>query len=528
MVKHDIAVSGIQLNGATQTKPVVLQMNREDFPAAFLQDLKATGKPPLSSTHTVIATTAAPGTLFQPVARVAHVALVELQCETVGFPRVDPSRVISAGLVIRRIPRTGGVSEISKPDSSAWPWMKDPNGQFSWGVKSPWTPDDDPDPVKRPQLQSGRADLDQLLAAKALSTALTEVSTPAFVAAPDICAAAGRTFVYALIPTASSEASTAQAPNIAQMDDNTVLNMLPTLLKAGSHNAPQSGQSVTLQFMSDDWCRANNKTDFLTFSATLRLLYQSFGAFDGSTGAQKLLSALNARTVTVGGSSRGTGDFFQSAATALIDFDPNSGGSAPSIQMPTAWQPYSTQDQKNILAAMKPLLQSRSVASSPPQGRFQDASRLYRVRLFFRIKGETAACPPQLVWSSYSDPFRIAAWYESSGRPAAPVPMPDPFDKNALKNAKPTASFAVPPSLMGAMNGASLTGLSAGTPPAGGGGGINIMWICSFSIPLITICAFFVLNIFLTLLNIVFFWMAFIKICIPIPIPAPSPSPQED
>jgi hypothetical protein len=131
------------------------------------------------------------------------------------------------------------------------------------------------------------------------------------------------------------------------------------------------------------------------------------------------------------------------------------------------------------------------------------------------------------VWSCYSDPIRIAAWYESSGRPSAPVPLPDPFDRNVLKSAKPTASFSVPPSLMNAIQGASLTGLSNGTAPAPGGG-ISLNWICGFSIPLVTICAFFLLNIIISLLNIVFFWMPFIKICIPFPIPAPSVSPTED
>ena len=53
---------------------------------------------------------------------------------------------------------------------------------------------------------------------------------------------------------------------------------------------------------------------------------------------------------------------------------------------------------------------------------------------------------------------------------------------------------------------------------------LSLNWICGFSIPLITICAFFVLNIFLILLNIVFFWLPFIKICIPFPIPVPSTS----
>ncbi len=125
-----------------------------------------------------------------------------------------------------------------------------------------------------------------------------------------------------------------------------------------------------------------------------------------------------------------------------------------------------------------------------------------------------------MVWSCYSDPFRIAAWYESGGRAAAPVPLPDPFDKNVLKSAKQTSSFAVPPSLDERDAEREPDGIVERERLPPGGGGINLTWICGFSIPLITICAFFVLNIFLSLLNIVFFWMAFIKICIPFPIPA--------
>ncbi len=67
---------------------------------------------------------------------------------------------------------------------------------------------------------------------------------------------------------------------------------------------------------------------------------------------------------------------------------------------------------------------------------------------------------------------------------------------------------------MGAMQGSSMSGLMNGS---GGGPKLSLGWLCGFNIPLITICAFFVLNIFLGLLNIVFFWLPMIKICIPIP-----------
>lgn len=49
------------------------------------------------------------------------------------------------------------------------------------------------------------------------------------------------------------------------------------------------------------------------------------------------------------------------------------------------------------------------------------------------------------------------------------------------------------------------------------GKGLDIGLICSFSIPLITICALVVLMIFLILLNLVFFWLPFIRICLPAP-----------
>ena len=51
----------------------------------------------------------------------------------------------------------------------------------------------------------------------------------------------------------------------------------------------------------------------------------------------------------------------------------------------------------------------------------------------------------------------------------------------------------------------------------GPGTGFDLDWICGFSIPIITICAFIVLNIFLVLLNLLFFWLPFVKVCIPFP-----------
>ena len=41
--------------------------------------------------------------------------------------------------------------------------------------------------------------------------------------------------------------------------------------------------------------------------------------------------------------------------------------------------------------------------------------------------------------------------------------------------------------------------------------------MCTFSIPIITICAMIILMIFVKLLDIALFWMAFFRICLPLP-----------
>lgn len=48
--------------------------------------------------------------------------------------------------------------------------------------------------------------------------------------------------------------------------------------------------------------------------------------------------------------------------------------------------------------------------------------------------------------------------------------------------------------------------------------GIDIGWICSFSLPIITICAFILLMIIVIVLNLVFWWIPLLKICFPIPL----------
>src|SRR5690606_41538876 len=85
-------------------------------------------------------------------------------------------------------------------------------------------------------------------------------------------------------------------------------------------------------------------------------------------------------------------------------------------------------------------------------------------------------------------------------------------DQALLRSLRPTVACAVPPALQGLLS-ASPKDLMEGR----GGEPSAIGWICCFSIPVITLCAFIVLNIFLTLFDLIFRWLMFIKICIPYP-----------
>jgi hypothetical protein len=94
------------------------------------------------------------------------------------------------------------------------------------------------------------------------------------------------------------------------------------------------------------------------------------------------------------------------------------------------------------------------------------------------------------------------------------ISLPDVTDRNLLRSLKPNVAFELPPALQNLLLG-NPKDLLEGKPT--GGGSFEVGWICSFSLPIITICAFICLNIFLSLFDLIFKWMFFIKICIPFP-----------
>lgn len=156
--------------------------------------------------------------------------------------------------------------------------------------------------------------------------------------------------------------------------------------------------------------------------------------------------------------------------------------------------------------------------------RFDDQS-LYEVRCFVRRhdphcpkKLDRDDCHGELVWSLPTEPYRLAAHFDLVGTSNRPVTiqLPDLKDLEAQAAALPLGRGA--PVQMVAPEGSSLDvrvpDMTSMLPLKGKAGGAAI---CSFSIPLITIVATFVLNLFLPIVVFVFslYWMLLLKFCLP-------------
>lgn len=133
----------------------------------------------------------------------------------------------------------------------------------------------------------------------------------------------------------------------------------------------------------------------------------------------------------------------------------------------------------------------------------------YEIRAYARSV-DPDGCPGELVWSEPSEPFRIASFFDPDGCAQRPTEVRLP-DFSALE-----ASDAPPSVRMSAPSQSTLLFSRNGEIPKKGKVQ-GFAQICFFSIPLITIIAFFVLNIFLPVVMFVFqlWWMLKLKFCIP-------------
>ncbi|WP_437755040.1 hypothetical protein [Sorangium sp. So ce1389] len=428
--------------------------------------------------------------LFQPVHRTFYVAMMKALCAAPGAPRVEPRRIESAGLVVRR---------VSTPDRgpAVEAWMRGRDGRRGWVPLA--DQDRDPDPKLRRGRRAGHPELDRRLAQLLPQDDAAEHITPLFVAPPDVCRAAGQTIVYGLVPTSSVETSASPA---ATYDPKDLQEIIPDYLRAGEHPIAADIQGAVLT--RDDTDRLEGRP----FMTMLLLLAVSLGALKDAPDRNLPDKALELRKalsrLTIGNIK---GDEFLDAAAQVLVFRREGG-----VVMPSSWPLVTDEVAGAVAAAMAACFEERSRGMVPNEGRFEVAQARYVARAFVRVRRDDG-CPPELVWSAPSEPFRIAPWHKNGPLPPVRVPLPD-VSRESVKNVKPNVAFVVPKGLAGFLNANDPKSLLKGEGSLGSGA---LGWICGFNIPIITICAFILLTIILTLLHIIFWWLPFVKICIPFP-----------
>jgi hypothetical protein len=511
--------------------PLLLDREGSDFVPAMLAELAAPdGRTLLLASRAAARDQAQRLKLFQPIQRRFHLALIEAWCRTPGTPRLDPASVDAAGLVVRRL-RSGVVEG----------WMRAGDKLRGWlPVDHLGADGADPLPAVRGAAKAtGVASLDRLLrAADGASDAavLEEDVVPMFVAPPAVCASAGRTVYYGVVPTASNENARAPDETAALVADfgagseRFVAHLVQPLrglqfdfptLPAGARFFDRGFQRTLNDKAREDapppadvpgGPRAAGR--FWIFKQLLHQIAVEFDAFGDGAESKALLARLETITLTfplqpgeVVPRTIQAGTFLRDAVRVLLD------EGAGSVEMPWRWPSLGNGARRQLHAAMSASMRSRFDAVRGRPGRFDAPGARYVVRAFVRLKPRDG-CPARTVWTGYSEPFVIAPWYEGGGGDPVQVPLPDLSDRNLLRSLKPNVSFVVPEALADLLqsDGADLL-----EGKRSGGGGLGIDWICSFSIPIITFCAFIVLNIFLSLFDLFFRWLLFIKVCIPFP-----------
>ena len=174
---------------------------------------------------------------------------------------------------------------------------------------------------------------------------------------------------------------------------------------------------------------------------------------------------------------------------------------------------------------LRALLNQRALAMATgkvkeiPLPKFGQAREdVYEIVPFVRLR--TACGGEEIVWGATqvrSQPFRVAAPFDPNASRPSLIQMPSLADLR--KGMAQGVSMITPSDTFSLLNALNLKkGVSEDlVPNPNNAPQLGIQWICSFSLPVITLVAMILLMIMISLLNIIFFWLPWVRICLPFP-----------
>jgi hypothetical protein len=464
-------------------QPQLLEFDDDNFVDAFRRAATA-GKPDALKAAVRVATQGRPLKLYQPAHGRFYLLCAALSCRMPGFPErvVDVTEGESVSFVIRRI--TAGAE---------YAWVVD-------GKSKGWKPLDG----------QPRRVLDN------------EERLPLF----HTTAADKRTILVGYVPTASRElysisikdlnsavaldpVAKAKFPNGIDLRLEELQARFTTPLKkyvAQVHATP----AVSVYMLLDLWeffdtylkdvaqALLNPGSGFTGAKAAAKQQLMTFLAGQTAGGGPKLDAAL--RLVAQKRDALNVADQADAALQQFSNYDLTAA-------------PIDTTTLETRVRAALPADETSTV-QLPRQG--SSPADTYVLRCVY----ERPQCTlTSQVVSQPSVPFELAPFFDADA-PARPVRIVLPTDVSlaGMRKFQKGVTFMVSNSLQKKIN--RLTGheqelVKDGT--VGPESDDGLAWMCSFSIQIIFIVAFFLLLMFVIILNICFWWIAFFKICIPIP-----------
>ncbi|MFA7618127.1 MAG: hypothetical protein WC012_03670 [Thiohalomonadaceae bacterium] len=178
-------------------------------------------------------------------------------------------------------------------------------------------------------------------------------------------------------------------------------------------------------------------------------------------------------------------------------------------------------DAQEIRVALGQRLRHQTLAQvrEIPLPKFtQGANDLYQVVPF--VRSQTDDGKEQIQWADANARtirFRVAAPFDPEASRPSLIQIPSLSD---LRRGLAKGAAMITPSdtfnLLSRLK--PEKGIGPDTVPKGEPGrDLGIQWICSFSLPVVTLIAMILLMIMISLLNIVFFWLPWVRICLPFP-----------
>lgn len=466
-----------------------------------------------------------------PVHRTFYLVACEAVCETPGRPALDPQRITSAGFVIRRI---GGAAErtwrLDGGTATGWQLPADAAEPRADGTDARGR---DPD-VKR-RLRQRRERLLKLqhparevrartAPAGPYSGEETHPLQPLLVTGAD---GRPRTVLFGFLPLGGQF-----LPPAADLDTEALI----AADRAGLPYPLDRGGNIGRHWRDAHGALVADGRASALFAAVLRLLVQRYhlGAVgtDQTTddnadlaawaGTQtfsdglSLLDYLAAQAaadpsplVTWLADRERLGD----AHTDPLPAPPAAGGALDSdlyVSAADAEELHAALGERVVTAA------ERTAGEVPVPKYQQGADDLFQVLPFLRTRdADGCEC---VVWGEQarSLPFRVAAPFDPDASRPAVLQMPslDDLRRGMAKG----ASMLIPADTQQLLDSLKLNkGATEEVVGEPSGASLGIQWICSFSLPVITLVAMILLMIMIALLNIVFFWLPWVRICLPFP-----------